>query len=109
VKSGDTLWDISKAYNVNLRSLAKWNGMAPKDPLKPGKKLAIWTKTPKSEKQTGVVRKVTYKVRNGDSLARIAQKFKVNVTDIAKWNKLDTKKYLQPGQSLKLFVDVTRG
>ena len=108
VKSGDTLWDISKAYKVNLRSLAKWNGMAPTDPLKPGKKLAIWTKTPTSEKQNGVVRKVTYKVRNGDSLARIAQKFKVNVTDIAKWNKLDTKKYLQPGQALKLFVDVTR-
>lgn len=108
VKSGDTLWDISKAYKVNLRSLAKWNGMAPTDPLKPGKKLAIWTKTPTSEKQNGVVRKVTYKVRNGDSLARIAQKFKVNITDIAKWNKLDTKKYLQPGQALKLFVDVTR-
>ena len=108
VKSGDTLWDISKAYKVNLRSLAKWNGMAPTDPLKPGKKLAIWTKTPTSAKQNGVVRKVTYKVRNGDSLARIAQKFKVNVTDIAKWNKLDTKKYLQPGQALKLFVDVTR-
>ena len=110
VKSGDTLWDISRKYNVNLRSLAKWNGMAPKDPLKPGKKLVIWTKKVSSTNNNqGVVRKVTYKVRNGDSLARIAQKFKVAVNDIAKWNQLDTKKYLQPGQALKLYVDVTRG
>ncbi len=107
VKSGDTLWDISKAHKVNVRSLAKWNGMAPTDPLKPGKKLVVWTKTPTSS-TNGVVRKVTYKVRNGDSLARIAQKFKVDVDDIAKWNQLDMKKYLQPGQALKLFVDVTR-
>ena len=108
VKSGDTLWDISRAYKVNHRSLAKWNGMAPTDPLKPGKKLVIWTKNPSTDKDSGIVRKVTYKVRNGDSLARIAQKFKVKVQDIAKWNQLDTKKYLQPGQALKLFVDVTR-
>ena len=109
VKSGDTLWDISRKYKVNLRSLAKWNGMAPKDPLKPGKKLVIWTKQVSSDnKAQGVVRKVTYKVRNGDSLARIAQKFKVAIRDIAKWNQLDTQKYLQPGQALKLYVDVTR-
>ena len=54
------------------------------------------------------MRAITYKVRNGDSLARIAQKFKVSVVDIAKWNQLDLKKYIRPGQSLKLFVDVTR-
>lgn len=109
VKRGDTLWDISREYKVNVRSLAKWNGMAPTDPLKPGKNLVIWTKSPSSNSSdSGIVRKVTYKVRNGDSLARIAQKFKVKIVDIAKWNALDTKKYLQPGQALKLYVDVTR-
>jgi membrane-bound lytic murein transglycosylase D len=51
---------------------------------------------------------ITYKVRKGDSLARIASKFKVSVDDIVKWNKIDSKQYLQPGQKLKLNVDVTR-
>lgn len=113
VKNGDTMWDISRDYKVNVRSLAKWNGMAPTDPIKPGQKLVIWknqAKTSNKNKQSAnaVMRSITYKVRNGDSLARIAQKFKVSVNDIAKWNKLDMKQYLQPGQSLKLYVDVTR-
>ena len=56
-----------------------------------------------------VVRKVNYKVRAGDSLARIAQKFSVTVKEIARWNRLDTKRYLQPGQPLLLYVDVVGG
>jgi membrane-bound lytic murein transglycosylase D len=54
------------------------------------------------------MRTLTYTVRNGDSLARIAGKFKVKVSDIQKWNQIKLKKYLQPGQKLKIFVDVTR-
>ena len=109
VKSGDNMWDISREYDVNIRSLAKWNGMAPSDPIKPGQQLVIWKNTvSKHQSSSAVTRAITYKVRNGDSLARIAQKFKVRVVDIAKWNQLDLKKYIKPGQSLKLFVDVTR-
>lgn len=109
VKSGDTLWDISREYNVNLRSLARWNGMAPTDPLKPGKKLVIWVnKVSEMQTDNAVVRTVTYTVRKGDSLARIAGKFNVAVSDLTKWNQLNKNKYLQPGQKLKIFVDVTR-
>lgn len=108
VKSGDTLWDISQEYKVSSRSLAKWNGMAPTDPIKPGQTLVIWKdKVSKGQADNAVMRAVTYKVRSGDSLARIAKKFKVKVSDIAKWNQLDTKKYLRVGQALKLYVDVT--
>ena len=45
-----------------------------------------------------------YRVRNGDSLYRIAGKFKVSVRDIIAWNALDPNKYLQPGQKLTLYV-----
>jgi len=108
VKSGDTLWDISNEFDVSTRSLAKWNGMAPKDPIRPGQKLVIWkNKVSKHQSDNAVMRAITYKVRSGDSVARIAQKFKVSVSDIAKWNQLDLKKYLKPGQALKLYVDVT--
>ncbi|MFD2228647.1 lytic transglycosylase [Alkalimarinus sediminis] len=116
VRSGDTLWDISRKYNVGVRSLAKWNSMAPTDPLKPGKKLVIWTKaapstvtsryTPPSRSN---IRKVGYRVRKGDSLARIAGKFNVTVKQIVTWNNIDPNKYLKPGQKLKLHVDVTNG
>lgn len=53
------------------------------------------------------MRAITYRVRNGDSIARIAKKFNVKVSDVAKWNQLDLKKYLRVGQKLKLYVDVT--
>lgn len=117
VKSGDNFWDISRAYGVNYRQLAKWNGMAPRDTLKLGQKLVIWkkekiTKNTLSSAQLApneqaIVRNITYKVRRGDSFARIADKFNVSIKDIERWNRLNRKKYLQPGQMLKLSVDVT--
>ncbi len=103
---GDTLWDISRHYNVNLRSLASWNSMAPTDPLRPGRTLAIWLKN--EQEASNVVRSFHYQVRSGDSLARIAARFNVTIKDIEKWNQISRAKYLQPGQQLKLFVDVTR-
>ena len=109
VKSGDTFWELSRKYKVNLRQLAKWNGMAPTDTLRPGKKLVVWVKNAsKGQRKDAVMRTLTYTVRNGDSLARIAGKFNVKVSDIQKWNQSKLKKYLQPGQKLKIFVDVTR-
>ena len=109
VKNGDTLWDISRIYKVNVRQLAKWNGMAPTDPIKPGQKLVVWLDDIANDPtHKGIMRSVTYKVRSGDSLARIANKFKVKIADIERWNQLNRSKYLQPGQTLKLFIDVTK-
>jgi membrane-bound lytic murein transglycosylase D len=115
VKSGDTMWDISRAYRVSTRSLAKWNAMAPRDTIKPGQKLVIWQKTAvktldlnaMTPNEQAIIRNIHYRVRKGDSFARIADKFNVKITDIERWNSLNRKKYLQPGQMLKLSVDVT--
>lgn len=111
VKKGDTLWDIAKAYKVNSKSLAKWNAIAPKDTLKLGQKLVIWTKRSKAKTnntaEQAVMRNITYKVRRGDSFARIADKFNVTIKAIEKWNNLSRDEYLQPGQLLKLSIDVT--
>lgn len=105
VQSGDTLWDIARKYKVSTKQLAQWNGMAPGDTLRLGKTLVIWQE---GKSDAGVTKRLTYTVRNGDSLSRIASKFNVKVSDISKWNALNTKRYLQPGQKLKLYVDVTR-
>jgi membrane-bound lytic murein transglycosylase D len=115
VKSGDTIWDLSRSYNVSMRNIAKWNGMAPRDTIKPGQKLVIWqkaavTKVAKNQaipSTQAIIRNITYRVRKGDSFARIANKFNVTITEIERWNSLKRNKYLQPGQKLKLSVDVT--
>ena len=118
VRSGDNLWDISRKYKVNVRALAKWNAMAPRDVLQRGQKLVVWTKNKPTQTQAprisrapqgkSIVQKVNYVVRRGDSLARIAARFRVSVSDLLRWNTLKKNKYLQPGQRLKMFVDVTR-
>jgi len=115
VVSGDNLWDIGQRYKVNSRSIAKWNGFAPRDTLKLGQKLVIWKKPSTAIKtsqatkgiEAAIIRNITYKVKRGDSFARIANKFKVSIGDIERWNSLNRAKYLQPGQRLKLSVDVT--
>ena len=115
VKSGDSFWSISRKFKVSYRSLAKWNGLAPRDTLQLGQKLVVWTKngavhrasfSPHSSKMT--TQKINYRVRNGESLALIAQKFKVRIRDLKRWNKkLSRQKYLQPGQRLTVYVDIT--
>lgn len=114
VRAGDTLWDLSRKYGVSVRALAKWNGMAPRDMLKTGQKLVVWTKHGRLASATFsphdskvITQKIGYRVKRGDSLARISQKFKVSVNDLMKWNGLHRNKYLQPGQHLTLYVDVT--
>ncbi len=110
VATGDTFWDLSRQYKVSVRKLAAWNGMAPGDPLRVGQKLVLWTSQPtRRNAHPGTQRRtVRYTVRKGDSLSRISSRFKVRVTDLRRWNKLPGTGYLQPGQRLKLYVDVTR-
>ncbi|WP_068547587.1 LysM peptidoglycan-binding domain-containing protein [Thalassotalea crassostreae] len=117
VKNGDNLWDLGRKYRVKSTDIAKWNGFAPKDMLRLGQKLTIWkgnkpvtvaqTPTNTQVSTNKVMRNINYKVRSGDSLARIANKFKVKISDIEKWNNLNRKTYLQPGQLLKLSVNIT--
>ncbi|MFT5519917.1 MAG: membrane-bound lytic murein transglycosylase D [Enterobacterales bacterium] len=116
VRSGDSFWKIAQQYKVSLRKLAAWNGMAPRDPLKIGQKLVIWTKQPiTAVNNRGValtesnrLRKISYRVRKGDSLARISNKFAVKIGDLKRWNNaIKDKKYLQPGDRLTVYVDIT--
>jgi membrane-bound lytic murein transglycosylase D len=116
VQAGDTMWELARKHKVGVRTLAKWNGMAPTDVLHPGRELLIWSRAQTDEarpiesplvQERQMIRKIGYRVKKGDSLARIASKFSVTVEDLVVWNKLDQKKYLQPGQKLTIFVDIT--
>lgn len=100
ISRGDTLWDLSRQYDVTVAQLQKWNNIKTNKPLKLGKKIQI--KLPIDDKN----RTITYQVKRGDSLARIANKFSLRIKDIVRWNNLSGKKYLQPGQKLRLKVRV---
>jgi len=114
VQNGESFWTISRKYGVNMHKLAKWNGMAIRDPLKQGQKLVVWSKSSKATQSArakthnpnSTIKSIHYTVRSGDSLSRIASKYRVNVKDLHRWNSIKGK-YLQPGQRLKLYIDVT--
>jgi len=117
VQSGDTFWALAQRHKVGVRQLAKWNSMAPRDALRPGQKLIIWSRTGKSishndpdnlviPPKRNVTKRIGYRVRSGDSLARIAQKFRVSIRQLRRWNRLPKGRYLQPGQRITLFVNV---
>ncbi|MEJ2128109.1 MAG: LysM peptidoglycan-binding domain-containing protein [Woeseiaceae bacterium] len=116
VRSGESFWTIGQKYGVSTRELSAWNGMAPRDPLPVGRKLVVWTdqrvvETPRMSPTAALgntTRKVRYTVRNGDSLYVIARKFRVGIDQIARWNSIDKNKILRPGQTLTMYVDVTR-
>lgn len=112
VRPGQSLWSISRSYGVSTRALAKWNGMAPIDTLHVGQKLVVWTNPKLTQtvsisqtRPSNTLHALRYTVRKGDSLYLIANRFNISVADIKRWNQVG--KYLQPGQKLKLYVDIT--
>ena len=114
VRSGESFWTISQKYKVTTRQLAAWNGMAPGDTLPVGRKLVVWTnadvapRTSPTAALGNTTRKLRYTVRNGDSLYLIANRFRVSIGQLTRWNKIDKNKILRPGQKLTMYVDVTR-
>jgi membrane-bound lytic murein transglycosylase D len=106
VQQGDSWWDIAQLHKVTVKKLTNWNNKRPSDYLQPGQKLVLWTHT-KTVSSSDTVRSVSYKIRSGDSLWTISQKFNVTIAQVRQWNDLSKKVILQPGQDLKIFVDVT--
>ena len=119
VKPGDSFWEIAQKFDVGMRELAKWNGMGTTGLLHPGTELKIFKKTNNLNdiqtkahpvgQRANQVRKLSYRVRKGESLSLIASKFNITVQSIKSWNDtLNVKKYIHPGDRLTLYVDVTR-
>ena len=114
VRSGDSLWLIAKQYQVSIAELVKENEIGRRATLRIGQEISVPNAKVSISALTvdeppAVMRKIRYRVRNGDSLSRIANKFKIDVPAISNWNDLDPKKYLQPGQHLTLYIDTVGG
>ena len=103
VRPGDSLWTIGKRYRVTIKTLMRTNRIGPGEIIRPGRKIIIPQQTPRDP----VVREIRYKVKTGDSLATIAQRFNLTVSAIANWNTLNPEEYIHPGQELTIYIDVT--
>jgi membrane-bound lytic murein transglycosylase D len=111
VRSGDSLWRIARSNGMSVNTLAMMNGMQPGDTLRAGQKLRL-TSTSSSggaaAKLSGDKRNVTYTVRSGDTLSRIAKLFQVTVAQITAWNGISSRSMIKPGQKLSIRVSSRR-
>jgi membrane-bound lytic murein transglycosylase D len=107
VRRGDTLWSIARANGVSVDRLAKMNGLKRNGTLSVGQTLKIpgSTATLASTTPDAVSPSpITYIVRAGDTLSRIATKFRVSITDLLGWNDLEAGNVIKPGQQLVMYV-----
>ena len=102
VSEGDTLWSISKKYNMPLSELIRINSLNKKSYLQLGQQLTIGNKNIHrnidSKKRT-----ILYSVKQGDNLYKISDLFDVSVKSIKDLNNFDTSE-LMPGQIIKISI-----
>ena len=113
VKSGDTLWGVARKYGVTVPALASANGLSNKAGLVPGARLEIpgtggGTVTRTASNSAKESSRVTYKVKRGDTLSEIADRFDVSVRELMTWNRLRQSSSLRAGQRLVVYTDSSR-
>jgi len=100
VESGETLASIAKKYRVTVAALADANSLERAASLETGAKLIIPTAQGQSETKR---RLVSYRVRRGDTLLGIADRFSVDSEDVRKWNRLKSN-HVSRGMVLRIYT-----
>jgi membrane-bound lytic murein transglycosylase D len=108
VQSGDSLWRIANRYKLDIDDLARLNNLSTEGVLKVGQMLRLQSEvTLASNNSVGLNAAdqladivTQYRVRGGDTLARIAREHNVTVRDIAEWNQINPDSIIRPGQEL---------
>ena len=117
VKSGDYLGKIAGRYRCSVAQIKKWNGLKSND-IRVGQTLRIYrggvvsssvsssssaSSTSAATAGTGSGNKITYTVKSGDVLGRIAEKHGVGLSELKSWNGL-TSNNIRVGQKLIIYT-----
>ena len=113
VQEGDSLWRIARSFSIRVQDIKKRNGLKstiikPGDLLVIPKPTQVAHKTNRSPLQVSraMLKKrgvITYRVKKGDNLWKIARSFSVEVEDLKRWNGLK-KNLLHPGKTLVIYA-----
>lgn len=116
VEKGDTLYSISRKYQITVAELRAANNLSENDIIKIGQKLIIPTadistaaallsdNTKKEENQAKALENASsvYVVQKGDTLYAIARKCGLTVAELVSLNNIDTSTVIKVGQKLKI-------
>ena len=84
VRAGDTLSTIARQYSVSVSQLMAWNNLDSTQ-IRAGSTLVVGDNVGVSIPEGG-----RYRVRPGDTLAKIARRYSVSVSQLMAWNNLDS-------------------
>ena len=115
VKSGETLYGISKTHNISIKELKKLNGLETNE-IATGSKLVLALDTSANQSKNLSLEEKTrvpikndfqkYVVLSEDNMFSVAEKFDVKIDSIKKWNQL-TAEAVQEGMILFIKTPVT--
>src|SRR5271155_4294095 len=99
IEAGETLTSIAKKYRVTPAAISDANNLDRHAALDVGEKLIIPAAAPAESKS----RLVRYRVRKGDTLGGIADRFSVPSEDVRKWNHMSTN-HVGRGMVLRIYT-----
>lgn len=104
VQKSETLYSISRKYNVDLKDLLQTNNLTASNSVQIGRVLNIpaakTTQAPATGKSSGRIGKnKSYTVQPKDNLWRISRKHNVSVADLQRWNNISNNN-LKPGTQI---------
>ena len=109
VRRGDNLWSIARRFDIRSKDIASWNSILLESILKPGQELNLEFVS-RSTQNTNISETAiaeNYRVRSGDALFEIAQRFSIKLKSLLKWNKLSESDLIYPGQLIRIIPPET--
>ncbi|MEE0887142.1 MAG: M23 family metallopeptidase [Treponema sp.] len=112
VKKGDTLYSISRKYQITVPELRAANNLSENDVLKVGVKLVIpsadienaaalsASKTSETKPNVSSKSATSYIVQKGDTLYGIARKYNIKLNELLSLNNLDNSSTIKIGQKI---------
>ncbi len=97
VRSGDTLWDIARMFRTTTAKIRHLNGLGRSSRIYPGQLLVI--------DRGDDAHYVIHKVRRGETLSRIAQKYRTSISRIIQFNDIQDPDRLHVGDQLKIYTN----
>ncbi|MDP2207228.1 MAG: LysM peptidoglycan-binding domain-containing protein [Bacteroidota bacterium] len=126
IKKGETIGKIAKKYGISSYVIAEANNISVKKKLSSGQSLLIPVSLKMNllaskdeapaKKQKSVKRKVdargktkiTYKVKSGDTLSELAERFDVRISDLRNWNDIAYGRQLKANATIEIFIDANK-
>lgn len=108
VEQGETIWSISRRYDLEPADIVEHNPELKSRPLYIGEEILIV----REEQKAPVAAKprVRYhKIQKGDTLSHVSRRYGVTLATLRKWNGLKPGAVIQVGQTLKLYTGGSSG